>query len=76
MSQYSQILTHLKKHGSIDPMKALHRYGCYRLAARIQEMRQRGQNIETVMIKFGEGRQHAEYRWRGEKSLTGQLNGE
>ena len=65
MSQYTDILSHLKKHGSIDPMQALHQYGCYRLAARIQEMRDRGHVIFTILVPCGDNKKRAEYRYRG-----------
>ena len=68
MSQYTDILSHMKRYGSIDPMTALSQYGCYRLAARIKEMRDRGNEIITVMIQVGPHKEHAEYRWRGENS--------
>mgnify|MGYP002638080107 FL=1 len=32
---------------TITPMDALEKYGCYRLAARIGELRKEGMNIET-----------------------------
>ena len=65
MSQYTDILSHLKRHGSIDPMQALSQYGCYRLAARIEEMRNRGHVIFTAIIPCGQNKKRAEYRYRG-----------
>lgn len=40
MSHKSKVLAHLKKHKTITPLEALSKYGCMRLAARIQELRQ------------------------------------
>ena len=60
MSQSVAILSHLKRWGSIDPMTALDRYGCFRLAARIEELR-RVHHIETEMVERGNKR-FARYR--------------
>ena len=35
----------------ISPLEALQEYGCFRLAARIAELREDGLNIETVQTK-------------------------
>lgn len=60
LSQKEAILAHLKEHGNITPLDCLRRYGCFRLGARILELRQEGFNIETVMI--GEdGKRYAKY---------------
>jgi len=40
MSQRSKILSHLKRHKTITPIQALNDFGCLRLAARIQELRE------------------------------------
>ena len=37
----------------ISPLEALEKYGCFRLAARIAELREDGLNIETVQTKQG-----------------------
>lgn len=42
-----QILEHLKRHRSITPMDALNLFGCYRLAARIYDLRDAGHEIVT-----------------------------
>jgi len=60
MSQSVAILSHMKRWGSIDPMTALDRYGCFRLAARIEELR-RVHIIETEMVERGNKR-FARYR--------------
>lgn len=46
-SQKEVILEHLKRFGSIDPLTALKEYGCYRLGARISDLRREGCNIKT-----------------------------
>ena len=60
MSQEFAILQHMKEHGSINPLVALERYGCMRLAARIADLRHRGYQIETV-IKKSNDKVYAEY---------------
>jgi len=60
MSQANQILNHIKTHGAINPLMALERYGCMRLAARISELRQLGHKIET-RNKRSNDKVYAEY---------------
>jgi ribosomal protein S13 len=47
VSQEVMILQHLKDNGSITPLEALQQIGCYRLAARIMELRVKGHQIKT-----------------------------
>ena len=47
MSQKESILRHLKRYGRISPIDALKMYGCFRLAARVAELRRDGWPIET-----------------------------
>jgi hypothetical protein len=47
-TQCEQILKHLKRHRSINPLTALRLYGSFRLAARIKELRNRGNQIKTT----------------------------
>ena len=62
MSQEQQIFNHLKRYGSITPMIALRRYGCMRLAARVNDLRAKGHAIETDIIERDEKR-FAQYRY-------------
>lgn len=50
MSQKKVILEHLRKYGSIEPLTALREYGCYRLGARIGDLRSEGHNIKTETV--------------------------
>ena len=50
MTQKKVVLQHLKRFGSIEPLTALREYGCYRLGARINDLRNDGYNIITEMI--------------------------
>ena len=50
MSHEIQILNHLRKYGSITAIDALKNYKCFRLAARIYDIRRYGINILTLKI--------------------------
>lgn len=47
LTQKKVILAHLKRFGNIEPLTALREYGCYRLGARIADLRRDGYNIIT-----------------------------
>ena len=49
--QCDLILQHMEEHGSINPKEAETEYGCMRLAARINDLRNRGVAIETEIVK-------------------------
>ena len=59
MSQQLEILRYLKKQ-PITPLEALEGIGCFRLAARIKELREQGYNIRTDMME-SEGKTFARY---------------
>ena len=60
MSQANAILSHLKR-GPITPLDALDRYGCFRLAARIADLRGAGHPIKTEWVER-QGKRFARYR--------------
>ena len=60
MSQSDEILRHLQEYGWITPMNALSLYGCFRLAARIEELRRMGYPIQTVDMS-NNGKRYAKY---------------
>jgi hypothetical protein len=60
MTQAAQIQKHLEKGGKLTPIQALNRFGCFRLAARIAELRNQGMNIISETVKR-EGRRYARY---------------
>lgn len=49
-TQNKDILAYLQKGKSINPMKALKKFGCFRLSARIFELREMGYNIEMKRV--------------------------
>jgi hypothetical protein len=54
------IKNHLLTHCSITPLEALDKYGCFRLAARIAELKADGVNIVKVMVDEN-GKRYAKY---------------
>ena len=60
MSQQQQILRHLQKR-PITPLEALNRYGVFRLAARIADLRASGHPIVTDRVER-DGKTFARYR--------------
>ena len=58
--QNEMVLDHLRS-GPITPKEALYRYGCFRLAARIYDLRQIGHEIITTRVMNDEGNPYAEY---------------
>jgi len=61
MTQTNQIIAHMKEHGSITGMQALKHYGCFRLAARIYDLRNQGHQIEAQTWKTRSGKHVARY---------------
>lgn len=55
-SQTKQILAHLESGLPITPLEALKRYGCFRLGARIHDLRAKGHKVVTTMISDGKKR--------------------
>ena len=51
MSQEQDILYHLHNIGGLTPIDALERYGCFRLGARINDLRSQGHHIQTIMVE-------------------------
>jgi hypothetical protein len=67
MTQTEMIRAHLESGREITPIDALEHYGCFRLAARINDLRRAGLPIETITEQRN-GKAWAKYR------LVGQLN--
>ena len=61
MSQKHRIYRELLKGTRITPLDALRRYGCFRLAARIYDLRSTGVKIETHELQLDNGARVAEY---------------
>ena len=65
MSQLKEILESLRE-GPITPLEALDRHGCFRLAARIEELRQAGHQVVTHRVSH-DGKSFAQYVLTKEK---------
>ena len=61
MSQNQQIKSYLEKGKKLTPIDALNKFGCFRLAARIADLRNEGMNIVTNTIKLENNKQIAQY---------------
>jgi hypothetical protein len=61
MSQNKQIADYLNKGKKLTPIDALNKFGCFRLAARIADLRNEGMNIVTRTIKLENKKQVAQY---------------
>lgn len=60
-TQTEEIVNALEAGEAITALDALTRWGCFRLAARIGELRQEGYKIVTATINKN-GKRYAEYR--------------
>ena len=67
--QKRRVLEHLQEHGSLDPLESWAVLGVYRLAARIQELKDEGYEIQTarqtVTNRHGERVTFARYELAG-----------
>lgn len=52
-SQSARILSHLKSGKSITPIEALTMFDCFRLGARIADLRKEGYDIKTTILNKG-----------------------
>jgi len=61
MTQTEQIRAHLESGADITPIEALDRYGCLRLAARINELKAKGYRIVSKR-ETSRGKTYSRYR--------------
>lgn len=61
MSQNKQIADYLNKGRKLTTIDALNKFGCFRLASRINDLRNDGMNITTKIIKLENKKQIAQY---------------
>lgn len=66
MTQTAQILAALKAGHHITPLDALDRFGCFRLGARIYEIKQAGHRISKTMVETASGARVASYSLEAE----------
>ena len=61
MSQNKQIADYLNKGKKLTTLDALNKFGCFRLASRINDLRNEGMKISTKIIKLENKKQIAQY---------------
>ena len=59
--QHKQVLGFLRLHGSITPLQAIRLLKCYRLGARIHELRRDGKHITSELVKSSNNRHFSKY---------------
>ena len=67
-SQCDMIADWLRKGYSITQMDALRLFGCFRLASRIHDLRERGMNILSCKIETNTGKKVCEYVLSNDKN--------
>ena len=66
MNQNDMILVALKNGERITPLTALENFGCFRLSARIWDLRNEGHPIKTKHVSTKQGKVIAEYTYEKE----------
>lgn len=61
-SQSDKIAALLRKGRSITPIQALNQFRCFRLGARINDLRNAGYHIETKLVRTESGANVAKYK--------------
>ncbi len=60
-SQSIEILRALQAGQKLTPIEALNRFGCFRLGARIYDLKKQGFSIKSKMVETRDGKRVAEY---------------
>jgi Helix-turn-helix domain len=60
-TQSAEILSYLKRGRSITPITALRHFGCFRLGARIWDLKKAGHKITRTWLNLGNGKRVAKY---------------
>ncbi len=63
-TQAENILAYLKAGGTLTPLDALERFGCFRLGARVFDLRERGYDIISERLTVPGGKVVAKYSLR------------
>jgi hypothetical protein len=69
-TQAARILDYLQTHDGITPLQALDLFGCFRLAARISDLREAGWPVVTDRLHLANGKVVALYRLEGYEQPT------
>ena len=68
-SQKDKILNYLESGGVLTPIDALDKFGCFRLAAVIFDLKAEGHDIKTTLVNNGKGKKYAKYKLRPKSTL-------
>ena len=60
-SQSAKVLYHLQNYGSLTAIQALELFACFRLADRINDLKEAGHNIQTEIVTEENGKKYAVY---------------
>jgi len=60
-TQIKQIKAHLEMGYRITALDALNKFKCFRLASRINDLKQEGYNVDKVMVETESGSRIAQY---------------
>lgn len=60
-SQCKKILKYLQEGNGITPIDALNLFGCFRLGARIADIKKLGYDVVTEMVTVADGKRVARY---------------
>ena len=60
-TQSAKVLYHLQNYGSLTAIEALELFACFRLAARINDLKEAGHDIQMEMKKLNNGKKIAVY---------------
>ena len=60
-SQSAKVLYHLQNYGPLTAIEALELFACFRLAARINDLKEAGHDIQTEMKRQNNGKKIAVY---------------
>jgi len=69
LSQKQEILKYLKEGNELTPMEALRKFGCFRLGARIWDLKAEGWEIDTETIKEN-GKHFSRYKLKTNPQLS------
>ena len=64
-TQANRILAYLRAGNRLTAIDALERFGCFRLAARVHELRREGWNVQERTVETRGGKRVAEYYMEG-----------
>ncbi len=62
-SQKSRILAYMKAGHRITPLEALNLFGCFRLGARIADLKEEGHDIKSEFVKIPNNKKQVKCYW-------------